>query len=283
MLKTALAIGLSFVVAACSVPAKPTDSDQPIYEIDAGRRTTLRDLLPHLMQQQIVIVGEHHNNEEHHWAQLRVIQALREAGADVAVGLEMFRSDSQADLDRWVSGGTDAAAFEKVYYDNWNFPWNVYRMIFEYARDHRIPMIGLNVPREITGQVAKSGFASLSEAQRGKLSDITCRVDEDYMNYIRKAFGAHGHTRMNFEYFCEAQLVWDSIMAVNAIEHVNKHPNTVVVIICGMGHARKGAIPRQIKDRSDLTQVVLLPEVPEILTPETVTIEDADYLLLATD
>ncbi|MCK7512360.1 MAG: ChaN family lipoprotein [Desulfobacterales bacterium] len=39
--------------------------------------------------------------------------------------------------------------------------------IFEYARAQRIPMIGLNVPREITRQVARGGFQSLTEAQRG--------------------------------------------------------------------------------------------------------------------
>jgi uncharacterized iron-regulated protein len=144
-------------------------------------------------------------------------------------------------------------------------------------------MIGLNVPREITAQVARSGFESLSDEQRGKLANVTCRVDQEYMNYIRKAFGAHGHGQMNFNNFCEAQLVWDSVMAVNAIEHVKKNPNAVVVILCGAGHAQKGAIPRQIRERSDLPHVVLLPEVPEILTRATVSDEDADYLLLSID
>ena len=140
-------------------------------------------------------------------------------------------------------------------------------------------MIGLNVPREITGQVARKGFDSLSDQQRGKLSNVTCRVDKIYMDYIRRAFGAHGHGKMDFTYFCEAQLVWDTIMALNAVEFLKANPETIVVLLCGAGHAQKGAIPRQIRNRSSLPHVVLLPESPDSITIDTVTAEDADYVI----
>ena len=100
-------------------------------------------------------------------------------------------------------------------------------MIFEYAREEQIPMIGLNVPRDITRQVSQKGFSSLSKEQRGQLSEVTCRVDKEYLDYIKKAFGGHGHGKLNFTYFCEAQLVWDSAMAINSLEYLRKNPDAV--------------------------------------------------------
>jgi uncharacterized iron-regulated protein len=141
-------------------------------------------------------------------------------------------------------------------------------------------MIGLNVPREITRQVARGGFQSLSEEQRGQLADVTCAVDDDYMQYIRSAYGAHAHGNMNFTFFCEAQMVWDAAMAVHALNHLQSDPEAVVVILTGIGHARRGAIPRQIGQRSTVAATVFLPEVPGSLTAETVDRRDADFLML---
>jgi uncharacterized iron-regulated protein len=267
------------LLAACIGASKPELSKQQVYRISDGSHASLSELAPQLKQNRIVIVGEHHSNAEHHRAQVRVVEALVAAGARVAIGLEMFRSDSQQDLDRWVSGDLQAVDFEKIYYDNWTFPWEKYRVIFDYAREQQVPLVGLNVSREITAQVARKGFKSLSDEQRGKLADVTCLVDKDYEEYIRNAFGAHAHGKMNFTYFCEAQLVWDSIMAVNAIDYLKDHPDTIMVLLTGVGHARKGAIPRQISSRSTLPHLVFLPEVAGSITLETLTADDADYLL----
>jgi uncharacterized iron-regulated protein len=225
-------------------------------------------------------VGEHHSTQSHHTAQLNVIRALYEAGMRVAIGLEMFRSDSQQALNRWVSDDMQENEFQKIYYNNWNFPWRAYRMIFKYARDKKIPMIGLNVGRDITRQVSRHGFQSLSEEKRAKLADVACRVDKEYMDYIRKAYGAHSHGNLNFTHFCEAQLVWDTVMAINALNYLEAHPDAVVVILTGTGHAQKAAIPRQIRNRSKLPYAVILPQVEGSLEPETVTKNDADYLML---
>ncbi len=116
-------------------------------------------------------MGEHHSNKNHHEAQLDVIRTLKEAGIQVAIGLEMFRSDSQQALDRWIGGDIGEEKFQQIYYDNWNYPWSAYQMIFEYAREEKIPLIGLNVSRDITRQVSQQGFKSLTGAQKGKLSE----------------------------------------------------------------------------------------------------------------
>jgi uncharacterized iron-regulated protein len=259
---------------------KAHSADPLLYDLNRTRAIRLSEIVAELKQNRIVLVGEHHGNETHHRAQLAVIQSLQEAGARVAIGLEMFRSDSQPALDRWTGGNLSVEEFQKIYYDNWNFPWPAYSMIFEYAREKQIPMIGLNLSRDITRQVSRQGFASLTDAQRGRLADVTCRVDEEYMNYIRKAYGAHAHGNLDFTYFCEAQLVWDNIMAINALEYTKQHSDAVVVILTGTGHAQKGAVPRQIRERADIAYAVILPQVPGTIDANTIAKEDADYILL---
>lgn len=254
-----------------------------MFDLNQEKELFMVQALSKLKENRLILVGEHHSNIQHHRAQLSVIQALKEAGLQVAIGLEMFRNDSQAALDQWISGDLDEKRFEKIFYENWRYPWPVYRMIFEYARDHRIPMIGLNVPREITRQVSREGFKSLSQDQKGQLAEVSCIVDQQYMNYIRNAFGGHAHGQLNFIYFCEAQLVWDSAMAVYSLDYLKRHPEAVVVILTGTGHAQKGAVPRQIRTRSNLPYAVILPEIPGRIDPETITSKDADYIILDLD
>jgi uncharacterized iron-regulated protein len=250
-----------------------------LYDIAGDREMPLRQAVNDLKQNEILLIGEHHSEKAHHFGQLAVIRALQEAGVRVAVGLEMFRRDSQPSLDRWVRGDMDRPQFQKVYYDNWSFPWPFYSMIFDYALKESIPLVGLNVPKEITGQVAKEGFQSLSEEQRGMLPNIVCNVDREYRDYIKSAFGAHAHGGFNFEYFCEAQLVWDKAMAIHAVEYRKENPDTVLIILAGIAHAWKKGIPQHLEKRPSLSFAVILPEIANRITPATVRLKDADYLL----
>ena len=254
--------------------------DHRLHVLQNNNEILLADAIDDLKKNRIILVGEHHTNQNHHFGQLNVIQSLKEAGVQVAIGLEMFKSDNQQALDQWVSGNISEADFQKIYYGNWTYPWSAYRMIFEYAKKEKIPMIGLNVPRDITRQVSRRGFNSLTEEQKGKLADVSCRVDKEYMDYIKRAFGGHGHGELNFTYFCEAQLVWDSAMAINTLEYLKKNPDTTVVLLAGTGHVRKGAVPRQIRLRSEIPHAVILPKTEGIIDTHTVSIKDADYIML---
>jgi uncharacterized iron-regulated protein len=237
-----------------------------------------------LVGSRLVLVGEHHGNADHHKAQLAVIRFLHEKGVPVAVGLEMFRQDHQTTLDSWGAGQLEEAAFIEAYLDNWNFDWRLYRDIFRFARDNKLPLVGLNVSREITRQVAYRGFQSLDERQRDELGAITCDVGDDYMAYIRQAFGGHGHgghgSISDFARFCEAQLVWDTVMAIKALEYLEAHPQRTMVLIAGSGHVQRPAVPAQVRKRAELPFLILLPETAGSLDRRQLDAKAADYLIL---
>lgn len=277
MHKWMMAAILMLSLGACR--AMLTEAPLQMLDLDRGRTLAGAEAVAALQQARIVLVGEQHTNPWHHQAQLAVIQALHQSGKRVAVGLEMFRHEGQADLDRWVAGRVDVTDFQDIYLDHWNYDWALYAPIFHYARDHALPMVGLNVPREISRQVARHGFASLTPAQRGELDEIVCDVTPAYRAFILKAYEAHAHGRMDFEHFCQAQLLWDEAMAQHAIRYLAAHPDRTLVILTGSAHARKMGIPTRVARHGPWPMAVILPETPGVFETDTVTAADADYLL----
>ena len=251
-----------------------------ILRVADGQIVSLTDIVKDLAQSRLVFVGELHTSQSNHQAQLETIRALKKAGAPVAIGFEMFRRDSQPDLDRWVKGELRQKEFEQIYYENWNYSYSLYKDIFLYAREHKIPMVGLNVSPEVTKQVAREGFDSLTPEQRGDLPMVTCRVDREYLAFIRRSLAMHGHGGLDFTRFCEAQLVWDTAMAWTLLRYLEKNPESTVVVIAGSGHSWKKGIPAQIRSRAELPFRVILPEVPGRVEQNNVALSEADYLWL---
>lgn len=249
-----------------------------IIDVAAKEEISFQQLMNKLAQTRVVFIGEQHDHAGHHQMQLEVIEALAKT-QPIAVGLEMFQAEDQQALDNWVAGRSSEEAFRQIYQRNWGW-WSLYQPIFSYARDQRIPMVGLNLPRSITRQVATSGFSSLDEEQISFLGGMTCSVDATYEDFIRRAIGSHGHGSFNFRNFCEAQLVWDKAMARYMSRYLQNNPEQTAIVLAGNGHAWKYGIPAQMAALGDTDFLVVLPEVHGRLTREQVTMEDADYLWL---
>ena len=276
LLPIILSLPLVFLLFFCSHGS----GSERILRVADGKVLSLPEIVEDLIQARLVFVGEFHTYQSHHHAQLETIRALKQADVSVAIGLEMFRRDSQPDLDRWVKGDLSEKEFEKIYYKNWNYPWPLYKDIFLYARKHKIPLVGLNVPPEVTKQVAREGFDSLTPEQRGDLPMVSCRVDPEYMAFIRRSLAMHGHGGLNFTRFCEAQLVWDTAMAWSLLGFLEKNPDATVVVIAGSGHSWKRGIPAQVSSRADVPLKVILPEISGRVDREHTTLNEADYVWL---
>ncbi|MDT8440967.1 MAG: ChaN family lipoprotein [Desulfuromonadales bacterium] len=250
--------------------------------IDAATRqeVDLTALLDDLASVQVVLIGELHNHDGHHRAQLSILRALElRDDRPLALGVEMFRQESQPTLDRWTAGRLPLREFLPVYNDNWSY-WTSYRPIFEYVRDQRVKTVGLNIDREVTTKVARNGFASLSDAERQTLGNVVCVVDPAYSDYIRRAMGAHGGEGRQFLFFCEAQLLWDTMMARNIIRFLKENPEYRMVVLAGSAHAWKFGIPRQLAEQTDISYRVLLPEIDVRINRTNLATDLTDYLWL---
>lgn len=279
MRKTAVTVLLAFflVAPASGVPTSP----QKVLRVSDGKIISFNQMIEDLKNVSVVFVGEVHDVPEHHQAQLDVIRALHDSDKPLAVGLEMFRAENQSKLDSWVQGKMPVAQFLSVYYDNWTMPWPLYRDIFLYAREHRVPLRGLNIPDSISKKIGEQGFGSLTAGEKKQLPPgISCNVDPTYMEFIRRAYAGHHGKDREFVNFCEAQMVWDKSMAWHMKGYLDKHPKKTMVVLAGVGHAWKRGIAEQLEDPKFSYRVVL-PSIPDQVDRENVTAQDADYLLLA--
>lgn len=247
------------------------------------QNVSLPDLAAAAGKSDVILIGESHDNKDHHDLQLDLIRSLSTNRNGLAIGLEMIQADSQQQLDDWVAGRMDEKSIKAVFDKNWSPDWDMYRDIFIFARDNRIPMVALNVPIATVKKVSRQGFASLTPEERKNLPEGTsCDLKNPQTAFLRKSFQSvlkHAGNGKLFSYFCEAQTVRNSGMAINAARYIKRHPGTKIVILTGIWHAVKYAIPDQLdRSGSNLSYKVILPETPELNTSNT-TSNEADYII----
>ena len=228
----------------------------------------------------VILIGEVHDNKDHHDMQLDLIRSLSANDVQLAIGLEMIQADNQQQLDEWIAGKMSEKTMQAVFARNWSLDWHMYREIFIFARDNHIPMVALNVPIDIVRKVSRQGFASLTPEERRDLPEGTsCDLRNPQVAFLRKSFLRHAKDGKMFNYFCEAQTVRNSGMAINMARYVQKHPGTKVVVLTGIWHAVKYAIPDQLeRNGSKLSYQVILPETPELNSGNTTT-NEVDYMV----
>jgi uncharacterized iron-regulated protein len=220
-------------------------------------------VLERLAAQQVVLLGEIHERADDHRWQLDVLTALHGRHADLAVGFEMFPRRVQRVLDRWVAGElTEAEFLQQVEWDRvWGYDARHYLPLFRFARQHRLPMLALNVGRELVRQVGDNGWRAVPEAGREGIGDAA-PPSAGYRHELKTVFDQHAparEPRRRFDHFVEAQLVWDRAMAEVIAGHLQSFPQRRVVVILGQGHIRNGfGVPHQLSDLGVSRQISLM-------------------------
>jgi len=213
----------------------------------------------------VVLLGETHDRAaDHHW-QLRQIAALHDEEPRLAIGLEMVPRSRQAALDGWIAGKLDEADFLRAvdWQDTWGFDFGLYRPIFAYAREHRIPLVALNVDRQVVRAVSRGGWAALQARPDLDLGRPVAPSPE-YDRYLAAAFAGHARAAEGdalnggFRRFVEVQLLWDRAMA-KRIAEARAAGMPLIVVLAGSGHIREG-IPRQLRDLGYDSLSLVAPE-----------------------
>lgn len=254
-----------------------------ITRLSDQKEVTLQQLTAQAMAADLVLVGEVHDNPATHDLQLSVISSLAAKKLPMAIGLEVMEAASQQQLDEWVDGKLSEEQFRAIFAKNWSYDWRLYRDVFIFARDNKIPVIGLNVPKEVVIKVSRKGYKSLSDEEKKRFPQGTNGdLDNPHTEFLKRSFQGLFNNVANgrvFEFFCEAQTVRNSGMAMNLAQYTRKNPKTKVVVVAGIWHAVKNAIPEQLqRSGSKLTSVVIMPEIPE-LSGGKATVDVVDYLV----
>ncbi|HEY6008634.1 MAG TPA: ChaN family lipoprotein [Geobacteraceae bacterium] len=262
---------LALLLAGCSLGRTLT--------VRGGTGPEFLRMVTDLRTARVIFLGEFHDRREHHRLQLQVITALQKSGVPFAIGMEMFDLESQGALDLWGEGKLGLLDFVGTYQRNWNIDWAEYDTILLFARNNRIPLVGLNVPDDIIERVANGGTGALRPADRARLpAGVSAAMDDSYRDFLRRAFVSHAMGEKGFDAFCDAQGVRNSTMALRIAAYLEQHPEQTMVVISGVGHAVRRAVPAQLALRLPrLTSRIVLPLADGEL-PVGVEAADADYL-----
>jgi hypothetical protein len=162
------------------------------------------------------------------------------------------------------------------YFERWRYDYRLYRPILRFAREHGIPVIALNLEREITEKVGDGGIESLSPEERARIPEEIDREDQAYRERVKAVFDHHPQAEdADFEHFLEVQLLWDEGMADRAARYLREHPEKSMVILAGAGHLEHGqGIPRRLVRRVPGESAILLNGTLRELDPGV-----ADFLL----
>ena len=243
-----------------SEPAPLPVTGTPV--LDLSQAFDLASIIPELADKRVVFVGEIHNRYEHHLTQLEIIRQLHEIHPRIAIGMEAFQQPFQHSLDAYIAGDLSERDFlrDSEYYQRWRFDFRHYAPILRYAREHRIPVIALNLPAELTRKAGKVGIDGLSETEKAKIPQTIDRSDTAYEARLRDVFDQHPHTdEQSFDRFLDVQLLWDEGMAKRAAEYLKENPEAVMVVLAGGGHLAYGSgIPQRLQRRHPVDSAIVL-------------------------
>jgi aminopeptidase N len=215
-------------------------------------------------KKKIVYVGEYHDRFAHHNVQLQIVRGLHQKDPKLSVGMEMFQRPFQKTLDEYINGSIDEREFlrKAEYFKRWSFDYNLYKPILDFARAEKIPVVALNLRKEITDKVSKTGMDSLSDEERKDVPAQMDFSDTEYRGRLQQVFSQHkGSADRSFDFFYQSQILWDESMARSIDEYLRANPDRRMVVVAGLGHIAFGSgIPNRTFRRNGAAYATVLSD-----------------------
>ena len=234
-------------------------------------------MMTDLRQARVVFVGEFHDQRDHHELQLEIISELYRQGMPLAIGLEMFDIEQQPVLEEWVNGNLSLQDFVVRYQKRWSINWAEYDSIMLFARNNKIPMIALDAPSDLVKRVTYGGAGVLATEARNRLpAGVTTSMPPSYKKFMSRAFRTHQIPDGMFDNFCAAQGLRNSTMARRIAIYLKAEPERRMVVIAGVGHVMRRAVPSAVAAEGLSTKIVI-PRVEGLY--DELDRDDMDYVV----
>jgi uncharacterized iron-regulated protein len=248
-------------------------------DLASGRAITFEELIDHLSSKNLIFVGEAHDNPDHHLIQIQILQAVASRSPSLAVGMEFFQQDHQPLVDRYLRGEiTEKEFLETVdWKKNWGFEYYLYRPLMQLAKDRKYRVLAINAPNSLVRKVARSGLKSLEPSEREQLPKETDLTQDRHRSFLQEIYNEHSPRELkNFDFFYEAQCVWEETMAHNLAEYLASGEGRLIAFT-GNGHiVNKFGIPDRTLRRVPASMVTVMPY--PLSGKETIERQTADFV-----
>lgn len=255
--------------AAGEEPAFPPS----LVRLQDGAEVSLNDFAKVSSEFDVLVLGEEHDSDGAHQMQLAIIKELVANGHNIAISMEMFERDCQGALNEYLSNRIDEATFLSA-----SRPWKNYvphyRPIIEFAKEHRLPVLAANTPRNIASKISKG--ESLESTLAPFHARVTTANKDLYWENFVNAMKGHGGMEDSDagRLFFESQCMKDDTMAESITDFMamNSHRRNLVVHLCGKFHSDFGlGTVSRIMSRNGLARVIV------VSTERLDAKEDFDY------
>jgi uncharacterized iron-regulated protein len=225
-----------------------------VIDTATGDAVELDAMVARMAEADVVILGEEHTHIGQKLRQAQILEALAATGRPLMLGMEFFLREDRDHLDRWSAGEmSDDELLRAVgWYDRGLYRWGYYQPLMTVAQNRGVPVVGLNVPREIPRAVNRGGLDSLTEEQRVEVGPVDVGASAQHRFLIRRYFGdtAAMMPEMWFGNMYAAQSLWDVVMARSIL--AERPTDGTMVVIVGSGHMAYGlGIPERLAAESD--------------------------------
>ena len=197
---------------------------------------------------QVIGAGESHDHPAHHQAQVRLVEALANAGLPLALAFEMLTEDQQAAVDAALAEDLPAEQLGvRLAWTARGWPdFDMYFPLFDLARRHRLPVIAADLDPASVRTVARRGLDAIDEGPRERLRS-RLPADADREDALRRELNdAHcGFLPAAAQGTMAA--AWHArnvTLARRVLEAVDR--GRTVVLITGRGHLAADAVPGQL-------------------------------------
>lgn len=270
MKQSVILAALLLVISACSsLPGHfvslRTEEDIPFARV-----------LEDIAEERVIFVGEMHGDRQSHTVEFEVVRYLHERGDAVVVAFEMFPSSEQELLDQWVGRTITEQEFVGRYHRVVNLPFAVYAKILRYAREKGIPVVGINADRNLISAVSKDGTGSISHSVLETVKFKNCAEDDEYSRMLGFSRGKQYH-QGRMAHICDGQRLRDAYMSYH-IAGILKKGDEKVVVMTGVFHAVKAAVPGMLQDHIPVSYRVMMPAKARHMVQSGADEEIADYV-----
>lgn len=230
------------------------------YTGDTLAKQSLSQVLAQVKPGTVIVIGEKHYNTAAQQGQMAVLQALRQFGFSVSVGMEFISYPDQTFLEFYKVGRLTEEEF--LTQANWG------KMSFDRYRDQVLfpeikkgeATLALNATRQLAAKIAKVGLAGLSTAEQSEVPSGFQLGPAGYEKRFAETMSGHPLRGNMADYFA-SQSVKDDTMAWHTAEYMKTHPNHVFVIIVGDFHVTYGGgLPHRLRARG-LHSILTLSQV----------------------
>lgn len=296
---------IPLLLSACSTPAPQWSGERPypitkkpevgdIVHLPTGIQVSEEQMLTNTALTPVVYVGEVHDNPASHRLELKVLKSMHKSHpGDVVLGMEMFTHSQQPVLDRWIAGELTEREFLKEsdwFGEGWGSDFAYYRSLLEYCRDEGIPVLALNVNKDIGRKVSMTPLDKLDSEIKGQIPEMDM-TDPYQRSMIESIFAAHGAGGSKMvESFFRRQTLWDETMAETAADYLNENSGKRMLIIAGGWHVEYSfGVPRRLFSRYPVAYTTISSEnlhIPEVKRAQMMDVDlpeypmpEADYLV----